>query len=161
MEITLEGVSVKLTADDILSALLSDEGKGLLELKRKLDKLEFDEFKDRDFGNIELSEEDVNDILGLPNNHDFDEFGNILPKIEEKTSSEGNLLTTLKKCQKLKKKHPGRKKKTINPVTGKRYYHPRKKKEIADLLESVKFESNIPCTVTGKRYRSAENNPFL
>lgn len=155
MEITLKGVSVKLTADDILSALLSEEGKGLWELKRKLDKMEYDEYKDPFFEKVELTEEEVNEILGLPNNP------LIQSETEEKCQSDTELPPPRKERRKSKKKHLGRKKKTINPVTGKRYYHPRKKKQIADPLESIKFESNIPCSVTGKKYRSAENNPFL
>ena len=143
MEITLKGVSVKLTADEIISALLSDEGKGLWELKQKLNHLE-----------AEIMEVD------------FEETGEqisakIMPEIKDLLQSDTELPPPQKERRKSKKKHLGRKKKTINPVTGKRYYHPRKKKQIADPLESIKFESNIPCSVTGKKYRSAENNPFL
>lgn len=107
MEMTISGVSVKLTADEIISALLSEEGKGLWELKRKLDHLE-----------AEIMEVD------------FEETGEqisakIMPEIEDLLQSDTELPPSPKKSPTVKKK---RRRRRINPKTGKRYYHRKIKK---------------------------------
>lgn len=158
MKITIskQGVDFELEGDEILKALFDQGNKALYELKRALDKLEFDEFKGPDISDdCQLTEEEVNDILGLP-------YSLNKPAInEEKLPSDIKTSLSPQKSNTLNKTRSKPKKININPVTGKRRYHPRKKRDIANNAEKRKFETNAPGKITGKNYRTAENNPFL
>lgn len=124
MEMTISGVSVKLSADEIISALLSEEGKGLWELKRKLDEIE-SQITEVEFEESEplISDKDIERIMGMPDIIPMRELND--KEIYGALQGDVILPTFPKKSPTVKKK---RRRRRINPKTGKRYYHRKIKK---------------------------------
>lgn len=124
MELLISGVSVKLSADEIISALLSDEGKGLWELKRKLDEIE-SQITEVEFEESEplISDKDIERIMGMPDIIPMRELND--KEIYGALQGDVILPTFPKKSPTVKKK---RRRRRINPKTGKRYYHRKRKK---------------------------------
>ena len=110
---------------------------------------------------IELMESKVKELYKL---------SDLLKKIEKKVPN-GHLFGKSKKKVIIKphKRHRKHHKRTINPVTGKRRYYPHLR-NVTSVMEVVRkepepekiitFEHPSGGVVTGKHYRTAENNPF-